>query len=56
VVRICNCMANVRVNESLGGRSGASVITMERSLDQRDVVRAALRIMQAGKMYGGVTI
>jgi hypothetical protein len=32
-----------RVDESLGGGSGASEIKMERSLDQRDFVRATVR-------------
>jgi hypothetical protein len=43
-----------RVDESLGAGIGASVITIERSLDQRDIVRATVRRMQAHRRYGGV--
>jgi hypothetical protein len=38
------------------GGNGASVITMELSLDQRDVVRATVRRKQADLSYGGVQI
>jgi hypothetical protein len=45
-----------RVDECLGGGRGASVITMGRSLDQRDVVRVTVRRMQTGRRYGRVKI
>jgi hypothetical protein len=45
-----------RVDECLGGGRGASVITMGRSLDWRDVVRVTVRRMQAGRRYGRVKI